>query len=434
MRQFMRILLATDAFPPRCGGSGWSTYELARGLRARGHDVCLLQPRANGNVHQRPSTGPGRPDHVEGREYDGFTVHEFPFHAPDLPYVRNYAKNERLRQLLAPVLADVVRAGQIDLIHAQHVLTCPPAIDAARATRKPVVCTVRDYWPVCYWSDLILDPDAEQLCPGCSPRAMVQCVRPRAGALWPLAVPLIPYMSANLRRKREVLAEASAIVAVSSAIARDLRQRAPELGSARIETIPNPVDLEAIDAAVAGSSPPMEGPYAVYAGKLAPNKGVTKLLAAIERANLRWPLIVVGEGPEQSRLEAEWRRAGRSVRFTGWLPRESALTWIRHAALLVFPSHGPESLSRVLLEASALGVAIAAMDTGGTRDIIQDDVTGLLSTSAAELGDDVARLAADDALRQRLGAAARAAIARTFAAPVVVSRMEALYRELIARE
>jgi len=415
----MRILIATDAFPPRCGGSGWSTYELARGLRARGHAVHLLQPRPNG--------GGG------SREYDGFAVREFPFHAPNVPFVRNYVKNERLRQVLAPALADMVRADRIDLIHAQHVLTCPAAIDAGRATHTPVVCTVRDYWPVCYWSDLIHDPDADALCPGCSPGAMVQCVKPRAGAFWPLAIPLVPYMSANLRRKREVLADASAIVAVSGAIARDLKQRAPELASTRVEVIPNPVDLEAIDAAAAGSAPPMEGPYAVYAGKLAPNKGVAKLLPAIERANLRWPLVIIGEGPEQRRLESEWRRAGRSVRFTGWLPRVEALAWIRHAALLVFPSHGPESLSRVLLEASALGVAIAAMDTGGTRDIIRDEVTGLLSTSVAELGDDVARLAGDDALRRRLGTAAREWIASTFAAPLVVSRVEALYRELVTR-
>ncbi len=38
--------------------------------------------------------------------------------------------------------------------------------------------------------------------------------------------------------------------------------------------------------------------------------------------------------------------------------------------MLIFPSHGPESLSRVLLEASTLGVATATMETGGTRDII----------------------------------------------------------------
>ena len=32
----MNILIATDAFPPVCGGSGWSTFELARALRATG--------------------------------------------------------------------------------------------------------------------------------------------------------------------------------------------------------------------------------------------------------------------------------------------------------------------------------------------------------------------------------------------------------------
>ncbi len=58
---------------------------------------------------------------------------------------------------------------------------------------------------------------------------------------------------------------------------------------------------------------------------------------------------------------------------------------MRHATLLAFPSYGPESLSRVLIEAAALGVPIAAMDTGGTRDIIQHRVTGLLSTDVGRL-------------------------------------------------
>ena len=39
----MRILITTDAFPPTAGGSGWSTYELARGLRARGHDIFIVR-------------------------------------------------------------------------------------------------------------------------------------------------------------------------------------------------------------------------------------------------------------------------------------------------------------------------------------------------------------------------------------------------------
>ena len=39
----MNILLPTDSFPPNCGGSGWSTYELARGLMERGHKVVVVK-------------------------------------------------------------------------------------------------------------------------------------------------------------------------------------------------------------------------------------------------------------------------------------------------------------------------------------------------------------------------------------------------------
>ena len=49
--------------------------------------------------------------------------------------------------------------------------------------------------------------------------------------------------------------------------------------------------------------------------------------------------------------------------------------------MLIFTSRGPESLSRVLIEASALGVPIAAMNTGGTPDIVTHGETGLLSTT-----------------------------------------------------
>ena len=104
---------------------------------------------------------------------------------------------------------------------------------------------------------------------------------------------------------------------------------------------------------------------------------------------------------------------------------------MRHAALLAFPSYGPESLSRVLIEAAALGVPIAAMATGGTRDIIKRGLTGLLSTDPAGFSRDLARLAGDDRLRASLGAAARADVHVRFAAPSVVERVEQVYRSLL---
>ena len=104
-----------------------------------------------------------------------------------------------------------------------------------------------------------------------------------------------------------------------------------------------------------------------------------------------------------------------------------------HASMLIFPSRGPESLSRVLIEASALGLPIAAMNTGGTPDIVIDEQTGLLSASPEELAVDVRRLREDDALRRRLGAAARSRAESQFDSPAVVARIERLYAELVAR-
>ena len=88
----MSVLIATDSFPPGCGGSGWSTYELARGLRARGHEM-----------HDRPAA-PGTARDGE-REYDGFVVREIGVFAPAIPFVRNYLKNERLYARLATCFA-----------------------------------------------------------------------------------------------------------------------------------------------------------------------------------------------------------------------------------------------------------------------------------------------------------------------------------------
>ena len=414
----MRVLLASESFPPVCGGSGWSTYELARGLGRRGHDVIVVQPK--------PAAPPGRHD----REYDDIRVLEYGFPAPSLPYVRNYFKNERLYAALTDVLSDVIAQERLDLVHGQHVLTCLPSIEAAHRRHLPAVCTVRDYWPVCYWSDLIYSRRSAALCPECSAGMMTRCIRPRGGPLWPLALPMIPYMRANLARKRSGLAAADAIIAVSSRIASDLRVRAPEIAATRLEIIPNPVDVAGLRARARAGSAPLEGPYALYLGKLAPNKGTSRLVDVIERARLEWPLVVVGDGPDRPALESRARASRRDVRFTGWVDQAQTTAWLAHASLLVFPSRGPESLSRVLLEASALGVPVAAMNTGGTPDIVKHGETGLLSSTPEALADDVRRLVDSEPLRQQLGTAAARHAERTFDARSIVEKIESLYLEL----
>ena len=113
-------------FPPICGGSGWSTYELARGLRARGHDG---DDRA---------AAPGAARRRADASYDGFTSHELAVAAPAVPFVRNYFKNERLwaRSARSP-RGDRGASSGADVIHAQHVLTAPCRRCGRRAAGQP---------------------------------------------------------------------------------------------------------------------------------------------------------------------------------------------------------------------------------------------------------------------------------------------------------
>ncbi len=417
MSSTLRILITTDAFPPVCGGSGWSSWELVRGLVSRGHHVEVLKVEA------------GQAGLVEDT-YEGVRLTTFRQQAPAMPVIRNVAKNERMWSKVAAYLAGRLGRAPVDILHAQHVMSTVPTVRAGTRTGTPVVATVRDYWPVCYWSDLIHDPTSPTLCPACTTSMMRQCVRPRAGGAAVAAWSVIPYMRRNLGTKRATLARADAIIAVSNRIADDLSERAPELRQTPVFTIPNPVDMAMLDRAELGTAP-LGGAYALYVGKLAPNKGVQFLLSAWAEARLNWPLVVIGDGPLRSALEADAHARGLHVRFLGWRDRIEVWAWMRHATMLAFPSYGPESLSRVLLEAAALGVPIAAIETGGTGDILESGVTALLSNTPAAFAQDLARLGRDERLRAALGHAARQDVRARFSATSVVDRVEQVYRGLL---
>lgn len=413
----LTVLLVTDSFPPGSGGSGWSTFELARQLQLRGHRVSVVHASAG------DATG------IEETTYEQIPVTRYRTRVPNVPAVRNVLKNERLWASLTAMLVARGRTAPFDLIHAQHVMTTVPSVRAARQLGVPVVATVRDYWPVCYWSDLIINDKAPGLCPACSVGNMMTCSKNRAGALGPLAWGLIPYMRRNLGTKQSTLAQADATIGVSSVITADLLARAPELHASKVTTIPNPVNMADLEV----SERPTGEPFVLYAGKLATNKGVQYLLPALDDAKIDWPLVVVGDGPLRASLEADASRRGRVVRWLGWRNRTEVLDLMRRATMLAFPSYGPESLSRVLIEASALGLPTAAMNTGGTKDILAHNVTGLVAETADGFATDLARLAGDPALRQQLGTAAAAHVRKHFEASQVAARVEAVYRGVLSR-
>lgn len=388
----MKIALASEVFPPRAGGAGWSSRALALGLRAAGHQVEVL------------TTSPG-PSDEEG-----------------IP-VQRLAAPGRKRLAQPRAFARALANGDWDVVHAQHSLAALGAVSGFDPAR--VAVTIRDHWPVCFWSTRIT---GGALCPGCGTRAMTRCVRDHVSSLpGPLKLAAIPYMKLDLALKHRALSRVGANLAVSESVAAELRAA----GLPRVEVLPNVVDV-AETLAHAGGEPsfPLPERFLLFVGKLEENKGARALVPAVAAAKTGLPLVILGEGTLTHTIKFDATAAGVPLVHRGWAHRDDVLRAMVRATALVFPSLWPEPLSRVLLEALALGTPVAAMDTGGTREILDDGESGLVVDGVPALGDAVARIVGDDGLRARLAAGARARAA-AFSPALLIPRYEAVYRRLV---
>jgi len=387
----MRIALLSEIYPPRAGGAGWSTRALAMSLRDAGHEVRIVTT----------SAGPA--------DLDGLTVHRVHFSGR-----KRFGIPRALAQEVAELPSDVI-------VHAQHSLAVLGAHGAPH--HRPFAATVRDHWPICFWSTRI---SRGQRCPECGVRPMARCVAGRVPVPAPLSWSVIPYMRWDLHAKRVALLRARARIAVSEAIAEELRSHRIE----DIDVIPNVVHPQDVEEA-AKNSPVFSVPdrFLLFVGKLETNKGAHLLVPAVAAAKTGLPLVVLGEGRLARQMKHDALALGVPLVLRGWVHRQDVLRVLSRATALVFPSLWAEPLSRVLLESLALGTPVAAINTGGTGEIIVDGECGLLATDVSSLADAVARLASDDKERERLSEGARAR-AQLFTPEALVPRYEAVYRRV----
>ena len=165
-----------------------------------------------------------------------------------------------------------------------------------------------------------------------------------------------------------------------------------------------------------------------FIGRLDPVKRIPDLIEAVARLDDRVHLHVFGDGPERDRLERQiaWLRIEPRVTLHGSVPHPREA--LRQIGLLVLPSEA-EGFGLVLIEAMAAGVPVVATDAPGIRNVVTDDVTGLLVPvgSPRDLAGAIRRVLDDFALRQRLVSAGRSDVLRRFTWDAVLPK----YQELL---
>jgi len=193
----------------------------------------------------------------------------------------------------------------------------------------------------------------------------------------------------------------------------------------RITYIPNCIDISAY------SPTHHEGDYVVYAGRLAPEKGLTTLVRAAALSRQR--LVLAGSGPEEPALRRLAEEVGADVAFTGHLDKPELKRLIGEARALALPSEWYENAPISLLEAYALGRPVIGTRIGGIPELVADGETGMLVEpgNAAMLAEALATLASlPPNARTSLGTAGRDWVAREFSPERYRNRMTDLYEAL----
>lgn len=170
-------------------------------------------------------------------------------------------------------------------------------------------------------------------------------------------------------------------------------------------------------------------------GRLVPQKAIHVLLdatPALLRADPATRVLVVGDGPLRSALEAQAARLGiaDAVRFAGY--QEDVVSAYAAMDVFVLPSRD-EGFGLVFLEAMAMGVPVVGTRVIGSEDAVDDGVTGLLVpyADAPALAAAIRRLLEERDLARRLRETAAAAVARTSSREQFAAQVETLYRELL---
>lgn len=172
-------------------------------------------------------------------------------------------------------------------------------------------------------------------------------------------------------------------------------------------------------------------------GRLSREKDHLTLLEAVNRLRrtLDVHLVVVGDGPERSRIEQRTAELGLADRITLTGQQPSARPWYGLADVAVLSSLS-EGSPNALLEAMATGVPTVATRVGGIPEIVTNEESALLVEpgNVAQMETAIRRLLTDSELAAALKKRSHELIAERHAPEARMQRLVSLYRGLLNRD
>lgn len=373
----MRFGMVTTFYPPfSYGGDATYVRNLARALAAEGHEVDVIASTEAYRVRSKDD------DQDAPSWEDGVMVSRIRHRAGLLaPLV---SQQTGLPAFHRPAL-DAFLAKPFDVLHFHNIslMGGPGVLRMGHASAR--VMSLHDHWLICpthaLWKNRSHVCD-DRTCFTCSVRSGVP------PQLW------------RYTSLRDRSLEAVDRLLAPSRFAAEMH---------RANGIKAPIEVLPLFSSIEGAAEPAST-YArriIFAGRVTALKGIEMLV----RVAARMPdieLLVVGQGELRPALTAAYANHS-NIRFLGKVAQEQLAEHYAAAAAVVLPTLVPETFGLTVVEAAACGTpAIVARSSGGAAELVNTTGGGLLYETEQELADAILRIVEDRALRERLGAYARA--------------------------
>lgn len=235
---------------------------------------------------------------------------------------------------------------------------------------------------------------------------------------------------------RDVLRAAAAVTVFHDSVASTLTALVPEIAS-RLAVVPQSVWFPAAPPGPA-TSPVLGDPCILFPAGIRPVKQPRLPLPSLDVLARRRPamrLWYVGPvlDPEEHERLLRALDTRPWARYLGAVEHRAMPALLAASDIVLNCSRSEGGMANAVLEALALGRAVLASDIPGNRSLVEDGVTGCLFASEAELADKAERLAADPALRRRLGEAGRRLVETRFTPAIETEGYLAVYARVDGR-
>ncbi len=358
-------------------------------------------------------------------EREDFFVSQIDFHRPTLHDLLRLPGRMIYSFEAAHKLKKLIRQEQPDIVHVHNIYhqLSPSVLVAAKKFNLPVVMTVHDWKLICpNYNMFDRFGSAEEVCDN-----LWHCLTRRSvNGSWRRSL----LATAEFYMHHRVFKFYERLVDLYLAPSQFVKDKLVAHGypADKIKVLPLFVSTKA--------EPEFRpGDYALFVGRLVPEKGLDVLIEAMGLADRNVKLKIAGLGPEYKHLAQliKDKKLSERVELVGPKFGHELVELTRQAGLLIVPSVWPEVFGLVSLEAQAVGKPVLAAEIGGLPETLKNNQSGWLfkAGDAKDLAEKLNRLYFDKQKLETAGRAGRALMVTNFSAEKHYRELNQVYRLLI---